>query len=291
MKIQFMGTAAAEGAPALFCVCDHCRYARAHGGREIRSRAGSIVDGRLKLDFGPDSFKQMLDCGVDYTNLRAVLITHSHDDHLLPTDLAYRREGYGHFAPDDVPLTVYGNEALGEALRPHLNPRLRFERIRPFEPMEIDGYRVTALEAVHCVQSDSDRYPVTAADGKALHRSEEALFYLIERGGESLLYAHDTDEFTPRDMEFLAGRKLDLISMDCTNGVQDCDYYGHMGINDNLRMREKLLANGAADTHTIFVSNHFSHNGLAPYEELCRRLPGFRVSYDGMTLNTKGEEA
>ena len=116
MKIQFMGTAAAEGAPALFCTCAHCRYARARGGREIRSRAGSIVDGRLKLDFGPDSFKQMLDCGVDYTNLRAVLITHSHDDHLLPTDLAYRREGYGHFAPDDVPLTVYGNEAVGEAL-------------------------------------------------------------------------------------------------------------------------------------------------------------------------------
>ena len=81
MKIQFMGTAAAEGAPALFCVCNHCRYARARGGREIRSRAGSIIDGRLKLDFGPDSFKQMLDCGVDYTNLRAVLITHSHDDH------------------------------------------------------------------------------------------------------------------------------------------------------------------------------------------------------------------
>ena len=221
MKIQFMGTAAAEGAPALFCVCDHCRYARANGGREIRSRAGSIVDGRLKLDFGPDSFKQMLDCGVDYTNLRAVLITHSHDDHLLPTDLAYRREGFGHFAPDDVPLTVYGNEAVGEALRPHLNPRLRFERIRPF----------------------------------------------------------------------LAGRKLDLISMDCTNGVWDCDYYGHMGVNDNLRMREKLLANGAANAHTIFVSNHFSHNGLAPYEELCRRLPGFHVSYDGMTLTTKGEEA
>ena len=58
MKIQFMGTAAAEGAPALFCVCDHCRYARARGGREIRSRAGSIVDGRLKLDFGPDSLSR-----------------------------------------------------------------------------------------------------------------------------------------------------------------------------------------------------------------------------------------
>ena len=62
MKIQFMGTAAAEGAPALFCTCAHCRYARARGGCGIRSRAGSIVDGRLQLAFGPESFKQMLDC-------------------------------------------------------------------------------------------------------------------------------------------------------------------------------------------------------------------------------------
>ena len=41
-----------------------------------------------------------------------------------------------------------------------------------------------------------------------------------------------------------------------------------MGAQDHLRMREKLLANGAADEHTIFVANHFSHNGLVPHEEL-----------------------
>ena len=110
------------------------------------------------------------------------------------------------------------------------------------------------------------------------------MFYLIEKEGKKILYAHDTDEFTPNDMKFLAGRKLDLISMDCTNGTFDCDYYGHMGANDNLRMREKLLSNGAADEHTIFVANHFSHNGLAPYEEMQKRLPGFIISYDGLEL-------
>ena len=54
MKIQFLGTAAAEGIPALFCQCPVCRQARAAGGKEIRTRSGAIIDGKLKLDFGYD---------------------------------------------------------------------------------------------------------------------------------------------------------------------------------------------------------------------------------------------
>ena len=113
------------------------------------------------------------------------------------------------------------------------------------------------------------------------------MFYLIEKDGESILYAHDTDEFTPADMEFLAGKKIDLISLDCTNGHLHLDYIGHMGIEENLRMRERLFANGAADDHTIFIANHFSHNGLLPHEEMEKLMPGFLVSYDSMLVSTK----
>lgn len=35
--------------------------------------------------------------------------------------------------------------------------------------------------------------------------TEQALFYLIEREGRSLLYAHDTGRFYPEVYEFLAG--------------------------------------------------------------------------------------
>ncbi len=85
-------------------------------------------------------------------------------------------------------------------------------------------------------------------------------------------------------MDYLAGKKIDLISLDCTNGVIQAEYIGHMGAADNLRMREKLLACGAADAHTIFVANHFSHNGAAPMAELQKQLPGFIVAYDGMEI-------
>ena len=53
MEILFLGTAAAEGTPAVFCDCKMCRYAREKGGKEIRSRSGALIDGKLKISVLP----------------------------------------------------------------------------------------------------------------------------------------------------------------------------------------------------------------------------------------------
>ncbi len=265
MYITYLGTAAAEGVPAIFCDCEFCRYARAAGGKEIRMRSGALIDGVLKIDFGPDAYAQSLRFNLNYVPVNHVLITHSHEDHFSPDELSRICPPYSH---RKEPLNVYGDARVGEMIEKYLKEGLlTFTQVKPFETLRIGEYDVTPLEAVH-----------------AIHSGEEPLFYLIERNGRRLLYAHDTDLFTDRDFEFLAGKKMDLISMDCTNGVLDLKYIGHMGINKNIALREKLLAIGAADEKTVFVANHFSHNGLVPHDEMERRLPGFKVSYDGMTL-------
>ena len=291
MKIQFLGTAAAEGVPAVFCRCKACEYARQAGGREIRTRSGALIDGKLKLDFGPDSYHHMLAYGLCFADVHSVLVTHSHSDHFSPLELEFRYPVYSDIGDGEPPMTIYGNEAVGELAKPFFRAdrdRLAFCRMTPFEPVEIEGYRVTALEAVHCTDGKGDRYPVEFM-GRTLHRSEDALFFLIEKDGDSILYAHDTCEFTERDMDFLAGKRLGLVSLDCTGGVLHFDYtrwVGHMSADGCLRMREKLMQNGAADEKTVFVASHFSHNGVAPYGELCAVLPGFLVAYDGMTAET-----
>ncbi len=266
MKIRYLGTAAAEGVPAVFCGCKVCEMARRLGGKNIRMRSGALIDGRLKLDFGPDSYAQMLRFGLSYAELEHVVITHSHEDHIYPLDLANIRPPYAH---REKPLHVWGNQRVGDMLAEHIRDdgRLVFHLMRPFVTEDVGGYAVTPLKAVH-----------------ALNRGETALFYRVEKDGKSLIYAHDTDEFTEEDMEYLRGRKSDLISLDCTNGILQLDYIGHMGIEDDKRMRDKLLAVGAADEKTVFVCNHFSHNGLAEHGEMERRAEGFLVSYDGMEL-------
>lgn len=283
MKLLFMGTAAAEGIPALFCECEYCRYARKTGGRLIRSRAGALIDGKLKLDFGPDSFMQMLRCGVEYGAIHSVLITHSHEDHLDINDLGYRRDGYATFVDSDPRMTVYGNEAVGALIETIKGSHTFFKRVTPFETCTIEGYEVTPLEAVHCLDHSGTRWKVMF-EGREYHRSEEALFYLIEKDGKRVLYAHDTDEFTPGDIEFLKGKRCDLISLDCTNACKQYDYVGHMGYADDLRMRDKLIKNGTADGQTVFVANHFSHNGFVMGKTLEELMPGFVIAYDGLEL-------
>ena len=284
MKLHYLGTAAAEGAPAVFCSCDFCRYARRAGGREVRTRAGSVLDGALKLDFGPDSYMQSLRDGVEYSSIHDVLITHTHDDHLAVSELSWRRPVFAHVPENDPPLTVWGNERLGEMLKPLLGERLAFGRLESFKTVTIAGYEVTPLQAVHCVSDAPDAAWPVEYEGKTLLRAEEAFIYLIEKDGKRLLYAHDTSKLTPADMDYLKGKKLHLVSLDCTNGYQDLTYAGHMGAKDNLVMRDRLVSIGAADEETVFVANHFSHNGLKPYDELCALLPGFIVAYDGLDV-------
>ena len=75
MKLQFLGTAAAEGIPAIFCTCETCRIARQKGGKNIRSRCQSLVDDRLLIDFGPDTYYHSMRDGIDLTYVFNVLIT------------------------------------------------------------------------------------------------------------------------------------------------------------------------------------------------------------------------
>lgn len=283
MKIRYLGTAAAEGVPALFCTCAHCSYARKVGGKEIRSRAGSIVDDRLKLDFGPDSFMQMINNHIDYTPLRAILVTHSHSDHFCASDIGFRKPGFANLPEGYPPVTIYGNAKVGEAIESRLSDLIQFRLVEPYAPFEVEGYTVTALDAVHCIDHEGTEYPVTFR-GKTYYRAERALIYLIEKDGRALLYGHDTDELDPRMYEYLKGKRLDLVSLDCTNGAKLTTYVGHMGADKNLKVRAALLECGAADESTIFVANHFSHNGAISYEALEEALPGFKISYDSMEI-------
>ena len=282
MKLLYLGTGAAEGIPALFCECDVCKKARAAGGKEIRTRAGALLDGVLKLDFGPDSYIQMINNKLDFTYLKSVLITHTHEDHFSYADLRLRRRGFANLKDTTETLTVYGNAQTEPLLDLNQNCYLDFKRVKTFESFEVEGYIVTPLEAVHCAGGDS-AFPVKLGM-KTVYRMEEAFIYLIEKDGKALLYAHDTDMLTPDDFRYLAGKHLDLVSLDCTKGAAAKGYIGHMAAEDNLLIRERFIAEGIADEKTVFVANHFSHNGYTDFADMEKCMPGFVIAYDGLEI-------
>ena len=91
MKIKYLGTAAAESIPAMFCECSFCQYARKVGGREIRKRSGVVIDDELMIDFSPDVNAAFMEYGMSLANIKNIIFTHSHPDHACMLDLEYRK--------------------------------------------------------------------------------------------------------------------------------------------------------------------------------------------------------
>ena len=108
MEIRYLGTAAAEGFPAAFCNCDHCRAARADLAREWRTRSQMLIDGRLLIDFPPDSYMHAVRGGVDLSAVRTLLVTHSHTDHFYAEEFVNRGYKFAEGMASPT-LDLYGN--------------------------------------------------------------------------------------------------------------------------------------------------------------------------------------
>lgn len=273
MKLRYLGTAAAEGLPALFCSCNTCRKARALGGRNIRMRAQALVDDTLLIDLGPDLLANSIRFGIDLTTLTHCLVTHDHEDHFYDLNLGYIRRGCYSTPPEDWVFRIYSNPEVIEKVSRFSGPsggQLEGISVAPFQPFPVGKYTVTAL--------------------KAWHGTENPYVYAISDGRKTLLYAHDTDLFPEETWDYIArsGLRFDLVSMDCTEGaMEDIPYRAHMCLGRNRLFKQKLLALGAADDRTVFVSNHFSHNGKdACYDDYAPQAEkeGIRTSYDGMEI-------
>ena len=98
MEIQYLGTASAEGLPALFCSCEICKRAREAKGKELRTRTQALVDKKILIDLPPDTYMHSLKYSLELGQVRHLLITHSHMDHFFPVELIHRHEHFGHYA-------------------------------------------------------------------------------------------------------------------------------------------------------------------------------------------------
>ena len=274
MEIKYLGTAAAEGWPAVFCTCEACKRARKLGGKNIRTRSQAVVDNTVLIDLPPDTYLHVLRKGMEIDTIESVLITHSHQDHFYPMELLMRGEPYAH-RPGAPVLTVYGNDKVEAAYRlamemndsPTLHAQLDFKRVRPFDPVGLPGgYVVTPLAANHA-------------------KDENCLVYLLEKDGKRLFYGHDSGNYPEETWDYLRGKMIGLASFDCTN-IEAPDGNYHMGLPDNRHVKARMIREGCAGENTVFVINHFSHNGKLMHEEIvdCVREDGFVVAYDGMTV-------
>ncbi len=273
MKIKFLGTGAAEGVPAMFCNCEYCRNIRKLGESEYRTRTQVLIDGVLSIDFPPEAYAHSLKYNFNLTDLKYLLVTHSHMDHFYAHDFILR--GYKYAQVKEPQLKIYGNaevlkvfsECTRREMKPTVAPNVSVQKIAPYAEFNAGGYRVLTVPAQHS-------------------QEEDCLLYYVERGGKGYLHLYDTGRISDEAFEFLAknGAKANLVAIDCTFVEYTAgEKSRHMGIEDDMAMKEKLLKAGVIDKNTQIVITHFSHNGNPTRAHLRELEEKYNVTaaYDG----------
>lgn len=271
MKIKYLGTAAYEGVPSLFCNCRVCTLAKKLGGKNLRSRSQALVNGELLIDFNPDTVWHYQRYNFDWEKICGCLISHSHSDHFYPEDIEMAAAGYSH---GHRVLNFYaaqsGYEKL-KAVEQKTQGGITATLIEQGKPFTVGKYTILPLKANH----NEDTSPV---------------IYSIAADGKRLLYAHDTGVFTEEAWQGLISEgHYDFLSLDCTGclGLNGAWRDGHMSLKTNLEMLEKMREQNLIDADTKIVINHFSHNGGQVYDEMIKEAEkhGITVSYDGLEVD------
>jgi phosphoribosyl 1,2-cyclic phosphate phosphodiesterase len=272
LKLTYYGTAAGEGWPGLFCNCDLCNTARKLKGKNIRTRSQALINDDLLIDLTPDTNMHSLVYGLDLGIIDNLLVTHSHSDHFNAYEIEMLREPFAHERPNT--FHIYGNNRVKEKIWSEVpgieevESKFNFHYAEPFQPIKIKDYIVVPLLALH-------------------DKKEECLFYQITQGNKTILYAHDTGAFPDATISYLKENKvhLDLVSLDCTT-QSEADGKNHMGLIDAVKERQRLTDLGLGDENTVWVVNHFSHNGLWLHDQMVEEAAkyDFKVSFDGMVI-------
>lgn len=305
MKITFLGTGSGEGYPAAWCECPHCTYARAHGGKNLRTYSSAVIDDELLLDMGPSTFYAAARFGVNLARVHSLLVTHPHEDHFFPLmircrgasenpfGLPYREQMActGACMTKPPKFTIYGNPYVKESLESYLNiidhPTIRstaggktlddyqayleengvtYELIAKNTPFSIGPYRVTPVQGTHITP-------------------DYAFSYIIEKEGKTLLYALDTSYFELDSLRTVLAHTYDLVVMEGTYGLNP-KRESHMGLKDNAELLNTLRTQGCMKPGARCLLSHMSPHWCPPHDwyEAITAPYGIELAYDGLSV-------
>lgn len=285
MKLTFLGTGAGEGYPGYWCECPHCTYARKHKGKNLRTNSCLAINEELLIDIGPASFDNAARFDVNLTQIRTLLITHSHEDHLYPQNLFWRdtdqsllalsymeKMTYGGPRFTEIPeLNIYGNkfviDLLNQSFKINSSHKMVLNEIHEGIEFENNGYQIFPIRGNHGLE-------------KGFAHS-----YVIKKDEKCLLYALDSGSFDEDQLELIKRFKYDIIIMEGTTGLNE-SYGGHMCLINNIHMRDLLNKSGCLKKDSRFILTHMSPHWCPPHDwyESIVETERMELAYDGWQI-------
>jgi adenosylcobinamide kinase / adenosylcobinamide-phosphate guanylyltransferase len=265
MEVLLLGTGAADGWPNPFCTCASCADAAQRG--EIRGQTAALIDDVLMLDCGPEAPRAALRFGRNLADVRHILLTHAHTDHLGPQALLFRAwVDAGHV------LEVIGPADALDACRPWVGPDdpVSFVPVRAGDSLSVGAYSVRVLPARHRVFRDGDA----------------VLFDVTGPDDARLLWACDTGPLPGEWFDGVRDAAFDVVFLEETFGDRSELGSGHHGLPEFAETVAALRRCGAVVESTEVVAVHLGHHN-PPITRLRERLQvsGARPGVDGEVVS------
>lgn len=254
MKLTFLGTGTSVGVPTIGCRCKVCLSSDPH---DRRMRCSAIVETehtRILIDCGPDFREQML--RQEFRKIDAVLVTHSHYDHVGGMDDIRPFCVFGDIDVYSDPISTKSlRSTMPYCFAEHLYegvPKIVLHEIKPHTEFSVNELKIVPFQVMH------DKLPI--------------LGYKIGR------LAYITDMKTIAEAEIPLLQDIDCLVVNALRFTKP--HHSHMLVDEALHFAGKTSAK------QVFLT-HMCHDiGLT--DEANAKLPqGVQLAYDGLTVEIR----